>query len=85
MFEKLKQMKQLKELQDSLKNERAEVEKQGVKIVVNGKMEIEEVQLNSELGKEEQEKIVKDCINEAMKKVQFIAAQKMSQMPGFGL
>jgi len=85
MFEKLKQLKELKDLQDKLTEEKAEVEKSGIKVVVNGKMEVEEIKLNSELNKEEQEKIIKECLNEAMKKIQIVAAKKMSQMTGFGL
>jgi len=85
MFEKLKQLKELKALQDKLTEEKAEVEKSGIKVVVNGKMEVEEIKLNSELSKEEQEKIIKECLNEAMKKIQIIAAKKMSEITGFGL
>lgn len=77
-------LKKLKDLQDRLKEERAEAEKEGVKVVVNGKMEAEEIYLNEDLGKEKQEAILKDCFNEALKKVQRAAAQKMSQMKGFG-
>lgn len=83
MFDQLKQLKKLKELQDSLSQEKVEIEKNGVKVVINGKMEVQEIQLNPELSKEEQENVLKDCINEAMKKIQMIAAQKMSQMSGF--
>ena len=43
-------------------------------------MKIKEIILNEELTKEEQEKTVKDSINEAMKKMQMIAAQKMFKM-----
>lgn len=82
MFEKLGQLKKLKDLQDSLSQEEVEVEKNGIKVVINGKMEIEKIQLNPELSKEEQEKVLCDCINEATKKIQMIAAQKMSQMTG---
>ena len=85
MFEKLKQLKELKSLQDKLVEEKAEVEKSGVRVVVNGKMEVEEIKLNSELSREEQEKITKECLNEAIKKVQIVAAKKMSEMTGFGL
>ncbi len=77
MFDKLKQIKQLKELQDSLKKEIIEVEKSGVKIIVNGKMEVESVTLNDDISIEDQEKAVKDGINEAFKKIQTLAAQKM--------
>jgi len=84
MFDKLKQIKQLKELKDSLSQEKAEVEKKGTKVIVSGKMEIEEIQLNPDLSREEQEEVLKECINEAMKKIQMIIAKKMSQTPGFG-
>ncbi|MCK5044653.1 YbaB/EbfC family nucleoid-associated protein [Candidatus Parcubacteria bacterium] len=83
MFEKLKQIKKLKDLQSSLSQEKAEGEKNGIKVVINGKMEIEEIQLNPELSREEQQKFLKECLNETMKKVQMIAAQKMQQMGGF--
>ena len=83
MFEKLQQLKKIKDLQSSLSQEKAEGEKNGIKVVINGKMEIEEIQLNPELGQEEQEKALKECLNETMRKVQMIAAQKMQQMGGF--
>ncbi len=82
MFNKLSQLKKIKDLQDALKDEIIEIEKQGVKIIVNGKMEVKEIQLNSELSKEDQENILKDCFNDAMKKIQITAAQKMSQISG---
>lgn len=80
MLDKLKQLKELKQMQGELEKERVEVEKNGIKVVLNGKMETEGIVLNSDLSKEEQEKLVKECINEAMKKVQMIAAQKMFKM-----
>jgi len=85
MFNKLRQLKQLKELRDSLSQEKVEVEKKGVKVIVNGKMEIEEIQLNPDLAEEEQEETLRECSNEAIKKVQMIVAKKMSQTPGFGV
>ncbi len=81
MFDKLKQ---LKEMQNTLSQEREEVEKNGVKVVLNGKMQVEELEINSSLQKHEQERILKECINEAMKKLQMKIANKMSGM-GFGL
>ena len=80
MFENLKKLKQLKELKDSLEKEKIEVEKEGIKVVFNGKMEIEEIKLNPQLDQNQQEKILKDCLNEAVGKIQMIVAQKMSQM-----
>jgi len=85
MFDKLKQLKQLKGLKDSLSQEKAEVEKKGIKIIINGEMEVEEIHLNPDLNKEEQEEALKACINEAMKKVQMVVAKKISQTPGFGI
>ncbi len=79
MFDNLKQLAQLKKLKDVLEKERKEVEREGIRVVVNGKMEIEEIKLNPDLGIEKQEKIVKDCINEAMQQIQKEAAQKMMQ------
>jgi len=83
MFDKIKQMNQLRELQKKLKEEKAEVEKDGVKVVVNGKMEIEEISLNPELDNKRQEKAVKNAVNDALRKVQIIAAKKMKDMPDF--
>ena len=85
MFDKLKQLQQLKELRDSVAREKEEVERKGIRVIINGKMEIEEIHLNSDLSKEEQEQVLKECINEAMKKIQMLLASKMSQMPGFGV
>ena len=80
MFDNLKKMQQLKEIKDSLEKEKIEIEKEGIKIIVNGKMEVEELKLNPSLNQENQERIVKDCINEAVKKIQMMVAQKMMQM-----
>jgi hypothetical protein len=48
-------------------------------------MEVEEVRLNQQMAPQDQEQIVKDCINEASKQVQMKMASKMSNMPGLGL
>lgn len=77
MFEKLRQLKQLKNLQDDLGKEKAEVEREGVRVVVNGKMEVEEIKLNAALDKERQEIVIKDCVNDALGKIKFAAAKKM--------
>lgn len=79
MFDKFKQLHQLKKLKDVLEKEKEIIEKEGIKIVVNGKMEIEEIKLNPELSIEKQERLVKDYFNEALKQIQTKAAQKMMQ------
>lgn len=85
MFDQFKQLKKLKELQDSLSDEQVEVEKNGVRIVMDGKLEVRELRINPELCKEEQEAVLKECINEAMGKMRNILAQKMMGMPGLGM
>jgi DNA-binding protein YbaB len=85
MFEKLQQIKKLQEIQNALKSEKIEGEKNGVKIFMNGKLEVEDVILNPSLSIPDQEKAVKDCINDTMKKVQMVVAKKMQGMGGFGL
>jgi len=77
MFDQLKQLKQLKEIQDKLSQEKVEIEKEGVRLVMNGKMEVEEISLNSEMDAEKQARIIKECFNDAIRKIQTLAAQKM--------
>lgn len=84
MFEQLKRLGQLKNLQDQLGKERQEVEKEKTKVVMNGKMEIEEIRLNPELDKSSQEEVLKNSINELIKKTQMRLVQKISEK-GIGI
>ena len=47
MFDKLKKLNELKKIQSELGQEKMEVEKNGIKVTINGKMEIE---LNANIG-----------------------------------
>lgn len=92
MFEKLKQIKDLrsqaKTMQNALSGESATVEKNGVKIVINGNLEITELTIPDAMTGKEASSVVKDVMNDAVKKVQKIIAQKMQEMGGlknFGL
>ena len=85
MFEQLKQLKKLQEIQAALKNEKIDYEKNGIKIVINGKLEVEDIKLNPALAATAQEGALKDAFNDAMKKVQIAVAQKMQNMGGFGM
>jgi len=78
MFDKLKKLKEIKELKEKLAKEKIEIEEKGIKVVLNGKMEIEEIVLNQELSKEEQEKILKNCLNKGVKEIQLKIAQSIS-------
>ncbi|PIR17608.1 MAG: hypothetical protein COV46_03485 [Deltaproteobacteria bacterium CG11_big_fil_rev_8_21_14_0_20_49_13] len=84
MFDKLKQLKQLRDLQNQLGKEKLDIEKDGVKVTINGKMEVEEVTLNAGLDQGRQERLVKDCMNSAVKKMQLRMAERMSKMGGLG-
>ncbi len=80
MFDKLKKVNELRKLKNSLKDEYSEVEKNGVRVKVNGQMQIEEVEISPELTKKKQEDTLAVCINDALQKVQMKAAQKMSDL-----
>jgi len=80
MFDKFKQLAQLKGLQNEIAKEKFEVEIDGVKVVVNGAMLVEDVILNSSLSIEKQAETVKKCTNEALKKAQVGAAKKLAGM-----
>jgi len=80
MFDKLQQLKQLKNLQDELKKQSFESDREGTRIVVNGSLQIEEIHLNEDLDKETQERVLKDCLNDAMRKAQMSMAQQFQGM-----
>jgi len=70
MFDKLKQLAKLKEIQSKLKQEFVTSEREGVKVTINGELAVEEIVLNPELAPEEQAQILKELLNEAAKKIQ---------------
>jgi DNA-binding protein YbaB len=74
----LEKVKQLKAIQSLLSQLEVEEELEGVKIKINGKMEILEIELNPKLAKEEQEKAIQKCFNKALKKMQASLASQMS-------
>ncbi len=86
MFNKLKQFKDLrnqaKTMQNALAQETITEERNGVKISLNGNMEITELVLNPDLSVEEQTRAIKSCFNDALKKTQRLMAKKMQEMGG---
>ena len=80
MFDQLKKIRELSNLKDALSKEKIVVEKNGVKIVVNGEMKVEEIHLNPQLETSEQEKILKECFQEAQTKIQSLLLEKFSGM-----
>lgn len=84
MFDKLQQLKKLKQLRDQalemqkkLRAESVTIEENGVKVVVNGAQEIEELSLDGE-----DQKKVREAIAKALKKSQEIAAKRLQEMGG---
>lgn len=86
MFSKLKQFRDLrgqaKTMQESLAKESVSEEKNGVKITLNGNLELTAIEINPELDKAKQEAALKDCFNSAVKKAQRLMAKKMQEMGG---
>lgn len=87
MFNKLKQFRDLrsqaKTMQDMLAQETITEEKNGVKVVLNGNMEVVSLTLNGELPKNSQEETLKNCFNDTLKRAQRLMAKKMQEMGGF--
>jgi DNA-binding protein YbaB len=87
MFSKLKQFKDLrsqaKTMQSALAQETITEERNGVKVVLNGNMEVMTLTINENLSKNAQEEALKHCFNDALKRTQRIMAKKMQDMGGF--
>lgn len=84
MFDKVKQLNELRKmrsqamaLQKELEKIKESVEKNGMKVVVTGDQKISYIEID---GEERRELV--ELINEAMKKVQKEAAKKMMEMGG---
>lgn len=84
MFDKLKDLKKLKDLENALGKEMLEKEKDGIKVVVNGRAEIISILLNNDLGKEKQEEVLKEVINDVSREAKMLMARKASEITGFG-
>ncbi|MFA6994961.1 MAG: YbaB/EbfC family nucleoid-associated protein [Patescibacteria group bacterium] len=86
MFNKLKQFRDLrsqaKTMQNALAQEVVTEEKNGVKVVLNGNMEVLELKLSDSLTKSSQEENLKNCFNEALKRAQRLMAKKLQDMGG---
>lgn len=77
VFDQFKKIQELKKMQEEFKNEKMTVEKKGVLVTINGNFEVENIKLSAELEKEDQQEVLKQCLNEAREKIQKTLAQKM--------
>ncbi len=83
MFDNIKQMNKIREMQKDLSKERLESTEDGVTVIMNGKMEVEEIKITEDMDKEKLERVLKSCFNSCLKNVQMAAAKKMQEMGGF--
>ena len=77
MFDKFKQIAQLKKMQDDFKKERLTFDDKGVEVTINGAFEVESIKLNPALSIEEQQETLKHCLNMAREEIQKTLAKKM--------
>jgi DNA-binding protein YbaB len=75
IMQNLGNLSKLKSMQDALKKEVITYEKAGVKVTIRGDMEIQKLEIDGV-----ENRTVSDTINEAMKKVQQIAAKQIMSM-----
>ncbi|MFH1386779.1 MAG: YbaB/EbfC family nucleoid-associated protein [bacterium] len=75
-------MKQAKRLKDEIGRARYEGEDSGVKVMINGELEIKELKIPQELPLNKVESIVKDLINRTLKNAKNDMAQKMQKITG---
>lgn len=69
-------------MQKAAEAETATVEKEGVRVILNGKLEALEVRINPALDLARQETLIKECFNDAAREVQTALAKKLSGMLG---
>ena len=84
MFDKLKQINELRKMQDQMKKEIMTVEKNGVSVTMNGSFEVQEIKLNPSLSIEDQQHALKGALNEAKDNIQKKLAQSLMGS-GFGI
>jgi len=84
MFDKFKQLGELKKMRDqamqmqkALAQEKIEIEEQGIKIVMTGDQRVESLEIDGE----DNHRLV-DVLNKAIKKSQEVAARKLQEMSG---
>lgn len=82
MFDKLKQLNELRKMKNAMQAEIAESERSGVKVKINGGFTVEEISISPEAMNSELAKNLKYCFNDAVSKMQNNMAQKFSGMMG---
>lgn len=82
MFDKLKQLNELRKMKNAMRAETAEAERNGVRVKINGGFTVEEISISPEAMNGELAKNIKYCFNDAVSKMQTNMAQKFSGIVG---
>lgn len=88
MFDKAKDMykiqKQAREIKKQLKNTHIESEHEGVKVIINGEQEVQEILVSEEAmgDRKRLQSNLEKCFNKAIKKSQEVGAQLMKSVMG---
>lgn len=93
MFNKLKQINELRKQANTIKNalaeENIEVNNKAIKLIIDGNQDIKTLEINAEFmhadKKSDLEKQIKEAFSEATKKVQRKMAAKLQDMGDFKL
>ncbi len=85
MFDKMKQLKKVYELQQQLKSKTVTTTHEGVSVKINGKMEVLEIHLNPELDQRRQERALIEAFRDAMRQIQKIMSEEMKGVEGLGM
>ncbi len=78
MFDKLKKLNELRNLQSEIKKQSAEASKDGVRVVIDGGLDIVELTLNPALDIKAQERAVIGAFAEAKTKIQAVIAKNFA-------
>jgi DNA-binding protein YbaB len=82
MFEKFKQLNELRKLQQLIRDQKVEHEKNGVRVVMRGDFEIIELTINPSLASDTQAHAIKNTINEARVRMQALLSKNLGGMAG---
>jgi DNA-binding protein YbaB len=70
MFDQLKQLAQLKKMQDEIKRQMVDVEVRGVRLTMRGDMEVLKLELNPELDPKSQSEAILEALKTAKENIQ---------------
>lgn len=83
MFKQAQKMQgELKKIKDNLKNLKYEAESNGVKVLVDGELEIKDLLLNMQLDPKKLEESIKQAVNRALKQAKDDAAKQLKSVTG---